>query len=186
MVSYLGTRGWILSTNGKCSKSLFIPALVSEGHKKLCLASLLRHLCAMTPLKGKSILVFSPAVVLERPSFPTWGIHALLFTLKFWELSTEWKKYKCTWFVYPWVLWLMARPCLSFHQSKSRFCVWFSFSDPQDHESTAPLIGVCRISRKNRLTAPMRSSLMPEVSITFYFPILSWLHFVGLLSLQQQ
>lgn len=175
MVLYLGTRGWILSTNGECSKSLFIPALVSEGHKKLCLASLLRHLCAVTPLKGKSIRVFSPAVILERPSIPTWGIHALLFTLKFWELSTERKKYNRASFVYPWVLWLMARFCLSLLRSKSRFSEWLSLSNPQDHESTAPPIGVCRISHKNRLTALMRSSLMPEVSVTFYLHILSWL-----------
>lgn len=34
MVLYLGTWDWILSTNGERSKSLFISALVSEGHKK--------------------------------------------------------------------------------------------------------------------------------------------------------
>lgn len=31
---HLGIWEWVLSTNGKCSKSLFIPALVSEGHEK--------------------------------------------------------------------------------------------------------------------------------------------------------
>lgn len=42
----------------------------------------------------------------------------------------------------------------------------FSFSDSQArHRSTAPLIGACRISHRSPSIAPMRSSLMPEVSV---------------------
>lgn len=63
----------------------------SQNHR---LASLLRHWCAMTPLKGKSIWVFSPAVTLKRPSIPHLGHSRLAFHLEFWEPSIERQKEK--------------------------------------------------------------------------------------------
>lgn len=56
---------------------------------------------------------------------------------------------------------------------KVSYAAVFSFSDSQArHRSSAPLIGACRISHRSPSTAPMRSSLMPEVGVAFFTFIL--------------
>lgn len=80
------------------------------------------------------------------------------------------------WLIHLSALWLMTWSCPSFFQPE--MFSFFLFLCQVHHESTAPLIGVCRISLKSLLTALMRSFLMPEVSIIFYLPFASYLHLV--------
>lgn len=104
------------------------------------------------------------------------GAFTLAFLSKSLEVSTnikKRKKYKHVWVV---------RPCLSLFTAlcwptlKAEFSPFFLFYSQVRQENTAPLIGACRILHKNQSTAPMRSSLTPEVSKKLHVLISSCLH----------
>lgn len=74
-----------------------------------------------------------------------------------------------------WHSWLVFEVSATLVRLKVSYAGVFSFSDSQaHHRSTAPPIGACRISHRSPSTAPMRSSLMPEVGVVVLSSILIW------------
>lgn len=106
------------------------------------------------------------------------GAFTLVFLSKSLDVSTnvkKRKKYKYVWVVCPC---LSSFTALRWPTLKAEFSPFFFWDSQVRQENTAPLIGACRILHKNQSTAPMRSSLTPEVSKKLHVLISSCLHLV--------